>query len=368
MSHNKYNSGRLYSSILGFCNKQHVGNRFVMQLALPLIFGLFGWLEARISCKGLDGQNVDWFVAYKLPQGVNGSDGRSFIYADGKNSQWTQSKKLISDENSAIAATISQIYRQDESAFRFAYSDDGPATKSDGYRGHAKGVLNFDSSTGFWLLHSVPNYPPIGSYSYPQTGVKFAQSFVCITAATDALNEIGDHLRYIQSNPFNIGLPEKFAAKYPILRTIAQKKSLPTSTVKYTLNNQLTTVNGAKFFAFAKHKKFDKDLWHDLIVPTTRASFGVQSWLNGGSDDLGSTCTSEGNVYDIDEINLLGTKFSSSKDHSKWAVSDDVRVPMVCIGDLNRQRPTTLADLPEYRIPRGAVPDERDLTRVAAER
>ncbi|CAJ0925664.1 unnamed protein product, partial [Mesorhabditis belari] len=222
-------------------------------------------------------------------------------------------------------------------AFRFLYNDDSPLKESDGNRGHAKGVLNFDRSTGFWMIHSVPNYPPLHSYSYPKTATKYGQSFLCITVSTENLNAIGDHLKYIQATPFDIGLPDDFAQKYPVLRTIAQKKSISTSTVKYTFEAELTTKGGTHFHTFAKHKKFKKDIWYDLIVPTMGVSLGVQSWLNGQATDLKSECGSHGNVNDIDEITVLGARFPSSKDHSKWGVSDDARRPIVCIGDLNRQ-------------------------------
>ena len=127
-------------------------------------------------------------MANKLPQGVNGSNGRAFIYADNTNPQWQLSSKLIDDEKSAIGATVSQIYKHEpvmflqfsklklllvdcnalyffQSAFYMLYSDDGPARGSDSYRGHSKGAMLFDHSTGFWLSHSVPNYPPISTFT-----------------------------------------------------------------------------------------------------------------------------------------------------------------------------------------------------------
>ncbi|KIH48191.1 hypothetical protein ANCDUO_21743 [Ancylostoma duodenale] len=81
----------------------------------------------------------------------------------------------------------------------------------------------------------------------------------------------------------------------------------------------------------------------------------VETWRNGNAQDVGSQCSKNKvhdvgitmlsetlycyyiKVYDVEEVNLLGKPFPSSKDHSKWGVSMNVDKPAVCIGDVNRQ-------------------------------
>lgn len=65
--------------------------------------------------------------------------------------------------------------------------------------GHSKGVLAADNSTGFWLVHSVPRFPPYledGAYGYPSTGHRYGQSFLCITMGAMEINKAGKQLLY----------------------------------------------------------------------------------------------------------------------------------------------------------------------------
>jgi len=59
------------------------------------------------------------------------------------------------------------------------------------------GDVCFDKTSGFWLVHSVPNFPPNASdgYSYPDSGTVFGQTFLCVTYEYSELNAIGRILR-----------------------------------------------------------------------------------------------------------------------------------------------------------------------------
>lgn len=55
------------------------------------------------------------------------------------------------------------------------------------------GFLLLDKSQGFWVIHSVPLFPPIpeDGYGYPATGESYGQTAICITFKYDQFTEIG---------------------------------------------------------------------------------------------------------------------------------------------------------------------------------
>ena len=74
------------------------------------------------------------------------------------------------------------------------YNDEFPnGTSSDVTHGHAKGVVVFDGHSGFWLVHSVPQFPPDPgeSYSMPKSAFKYGQTMMCLSMASNQAELIG---------------------------------------------------------------------------------------------------------------------------------------------------------------------------------
>jgi deoxyribonuclease-2 len=59
--------------------------------------------------------------------------------------------------------------------------------------GHTKGVVGAGKEGGFWLVHSVPHYPTLSEteYAYPRTGLRFGQTFLCLSLQPSQLNILG---------------------------------------------------------------------------------------------------------------------------------------------------------------------------------
>lgn len=57
------------------------------------------------------------------------------------------------------------------------------------------GVVLLDKHQGFWLVHSTPHFPPArkaARYSYPNSGLKNGQNFICVTYPLERFQTIGE--------------------------------------------------------------------------------------------------------------------------------------------------------------------------------
>ena len=88
--------------------------------------------------------------------------------------------------------------------------------------GHTKGGLVFDGESGFWLIHSVPKYlsPVQEGYSYPHSGCKFGQTFICLTFNASTFDKIGLQLRYNNPHIHDSNLPEQWTDIFPNMQSL----------------------------------------------------------------------------------------------------------------------------------------------------
>lgn len=298
-----------------------------------------------ISCRNRYGSPVDWFIAYKLPKIAYGTPllGSSLFYVDKSSTFWGILEDISSSESS-VASTLDQYYKSlgDHEIFYILYNDEHPdGGKKDFIHGHAKGAAVFDNETGFLLLHSVPNFPSVTQYEYPESGLRNGQSFLCITLNSTSLPILGIHLHYVQPSIYQSHLPVNFAMQYPLLQKVVAMKPFARQTSVFASVQNLWSLNGIPFISFAKYKRFHKDLYTDLVAPTAKESLYVETWLNGPGD-MNSSCNASYKVINILSVTIGNFSFTSSKDHSKWAVSDNDAKPFICIGDINRQISQTM--------------------------
>src|ERR1035437_9441434 len=126
-----------------------------------------------ISALDESGQPVDWLCAYKVPKLSGGTQcdsatGYEYSYFDSAmdagSGKVARSDHRLCDAAGAIYETLQQLLQPNVGYI--LYNDERPDGIPDkGEMGHTKGVLCWDatSNTGFWLIHSWPLFPVIGS-------------------------------------------------------------------------------------------------------------------------------------------------------------------------------------------------------------
>ncbi|XP_043206366.1 deoxyribonuclease-2-alpha-like [Amphibalanus amphitrite] len=288
-------------------------------LTLLLTAAAGGWAAVQTSagsplgCRDQDNRLVDWYVLYKLPilkdpgSKKPVSDGYKYLYISSASTTtetpWSMSKEPIDSQLSHPARTLAPVYKDHARTglfYRF-YNDHWPSDKSPfSYNGHAKGVLAHEGDHGFWMIHSVPKFPPAptdgAGYSYPDGREIFGQSFLCISFSTSGQDTSGQ------------------------------------------LHNQeeIRTSEGVQITTFAKSSKYNYDLYSALVAPALKTDLHAETWRA----TLMSHCSGPYQVEDVHYIRAITAsetfQFKSINDHSKWAVSINPKKPWVCIGDLNR--------------------------------
>ncbi|KAI4483017.1 hypothetical protein M0804_008072 [Polistes exclamans] len=333
-------------------------------------------VQNKLGCRDHKNKIVDWYVLYKIPKLSHSSNplirtGSAYMYISNNtvDKGWELSTKDIGDKSSMPGNTLASLYNDKiaNNLLWILYNDDPPNSSVVGKYGHAKGVVATDKNQGFWMIHSVPNFPPMpnlgtsskrrirtttlavddfssnSEYSYPSSGYVRGQSFLCISLKANQFNTVGRQLMYNQIIVYRKNLPAKLSNQYPDLTNAANQirfKNPP-----YSNKEIIKSSTSLEFISFAKSDKWQKDLYSDFVAPQLKSSLFVETYLNGPGK-LNSKCQGL-EVHNIKSVKLHtgDVQFTSSQDHSKWVVAIDNKnnKSWVCVGDINR------ADTQYYR-------------------
>lgn len=271
--------------------------------------------------------------------------GGEFVYVDSntpKTAQtWTLSNQNVFDEDNPAAHTLRPLRRPAEDILYVAYNDQPPPGYNGTRSGHCKGVVLFDSSTGVWLLHSVPRFLEgigTGRYSFPESGRENAQLLMCITFPSSELDAIGKHLRMEYANVYAKGSPQSLLDRHPQMGLLF-KDSFIRGRGQDLLVRNITGASNLRLLSVAKRATFEQDIYAAVLTGLVRDDLVVQSWRNGAGDKLPANCSRSYTVTHADLVKLSlperrSITFKTEEDHSKWAVAVDR--PVFCIASMNR--------------------------------
>nr|XP_022326003.1 deoxyribonuclease-2-alpha-like isoform X3 [Crassostrea virginica] len=295
------------------------------------------------KCLSQSGDPVDWFTVYKLPEnhiiGIDrlSYDGVGFYYMDSLSPSWKLSTVGINATGHSVEHTLRQIYKNTTNEYMYAmYNDQPPTGHTSLNHGHTKGVFAYDKTEGFWLIMSIPHFPPerASGFSYPHSGKVYGQSILCVSLPYSSIEEVAKIMTFTYPKFYDSYLPPSFSSENPILTGLLSQHQKHVTSPPYQLETTLHTSDGVVLHNFAKSTDFHKDLYDAWINERINHDLFVETWQNGAGS-LDSNCTEQYKVYNIQIIRFPNGSFKESKDHSKWAVSRTGS--WICIGDINRQ-------------------------------
>ncbi|CAF1279711.1 unnamed protein product [Adineta steineri] len=298
-------------------------------------------------CRNHLNQSVNWFIIYKLPRLSHSIDplianGTGYIYLDSSSTidQWHLSSESITSSLSLTGLTLESLYRSKDNSFIF-YNDQPPNQPFSVIYGHSKGVLAFEdkTQTGFWLVHSVPHFPPVieQGYGYPDSGRIYGQTMLCVTfnasasLSNNSIDLLSTHFLFTRPLVYTSSLTLLATQRYSLLANGIIPDKVHITDPPYTYFHLLKTFS-FEILTFAKYGLANIDMLSEFIVPSLHTSMLSETWSNGGEINLPSNCTTE---YHTENIEKLSFNFTVHNDHSKWLVSQNHT--WTCIGDMNRQ-------------------------------
>jgi len=296
----------------------------IVAIALPALI-------AGLGCLDDSGNPVDWYV------GLKHSGTTQYFYADANSDTFVLSKeKMDNPSTGAPVQTIIAGLAANYALYNDQVPNDGP--NNDKF-GHTKGMVGIstDATTGFWLIHSVPQWAgeSNGKYSgYPESGIEYGQSFLCMSLSASTLEKLTTNFELNRPQVYDVSFSTKVGSALPgLYATLKEGAYYAPSGTNIT---SITTVGGQAFTIFGKNTAWNSDLYSALVAPYYNEDIWVESWLNGAGD-LENYCkpTYKQNTYNIETYTVLEYAMNEGNDHSKFAVLPSSKT--LCIGDINRQ-------------------------------
>ncbi|XP_050037862.1 plancitoxin-1-like [Dermacentor andersoni] len=327
----------------------HISAQLVVIGTCVSFYGAF--VNAKLSCKDAKGNDVDWFVVYKIPK--TKPDSRSFKQPDGgemayfdstytstTSPMWTLYDNIYSKKPNPIKETLAPIYKKKSNVAFVAYNDQPPRNFNGTRGGHTKGVLMVGKARDIgavWLQHSVPQFvQDVGNdYLYPENGRENGQLFLCITFPIQDVERIAYHLHVQAINVYQRNL-QKWARAFPYFWALLNKNYL--RNIRHLQINLMLTHRRRLVLAISKPTNWPKDIYTEELRNKMNSSITVQSWRNGAGNAQTQYCTKGYSVTDVETIRIQTKQgsiyFSSREDHSKWYVA--WKSDIFCASSLNR--------------------------------
>ena len=275
--------------------------------------------NSAVGCIDEDGNAVDWWMVYKMPQGFQ------YAYRDSSSRSEsilsvTADKTLDCTTCGALGKTLHQIYANKNDLAYVLYNDEYPdsyPTPSNGtlmHGGHSKGVLASNDQTGFWLIHSVPKFPDLTAASFTWTAShEFGQSFLCLSVQASDVENIAKNLQYSYVHTYTWNIPSSLKSNFPNMQDTADGKGVDgTGIISFS-------IGGTEFKSYSKSPSWNNDLYEFLVEPDLNIAKGMfwETWRRSPFED--KFC--KGSTYKFNSMNVQSMKLDGF-DGFKYVLHD----------------------------------------------
>lgn len=113
--------------------------------------------------------------------------------------------------------------------------------------------------TIFWNIFAAN----MNDYYYPETGMIYGQSFLCLSLSSEQIDLVGKQLIYNEPQIYETIFPQNLSTIYPNIQRLADGKRI--NNAPFWNEVDLKTLGGSTFKSFAKSSKFDKELYEDWV-------------------------------------------------------------------------------------------------------
>ena len=134
---------------------------------------------------------------------------------------------------------------------------------------------------------------------------------------------------------------KSLTSKLPNGDAFVNQGQVVTTASSHVIN--ITTSGGFSTTHFAKTTAWGQSIFGNLIGPYYQQSLLVESWQRPYEDPL-LPPTYQDAIYSVltlqcpPNANWDGVTWKMTQDHAKWTVSADGSLPLICIGDINKQQ------------------------------
>ena len=277
---------------------------------------------SRLSCKNADGDDVDWWAMFKKPMTLD------YYYRDENTGLSRGPGDLGQKSQNPLYLSIEAIYDGSTVGYLLV-NDQAPTGDATSRYAHDKAVILYDADSAVYIEHSVPRFPPVGDdgYSYPDSGKANGQSFLCMSLTLDQLDTVANNILVEIPHVYDSAIPSTLNTVPGVLDIINEEWK-----DKVDTTSSLLSVGSGLVKHYVKSRNWGKDSYKDLLITALDADGYSETWQNGSGGVLASDCSGRHNIYNIQKVKFPDGEWTSTKDHSKWAVVGDY----VCIGGVNR--------------------------------